>query len=273
METARALGELLKTGMAAEAHDHLRVVGRRGAGAARLDRVGREAHRRSSRQGRRLHQQRRHGQGWLNVDGSHSLQAFVERPGARRQRSRSGTARRCLEAKRDARDQRRRRPTTRRRTLQHGMTFRIAALGSGSDYTAFLDHLTIASMNLGFGGEAPSGGVYHSTYDSLLLVHPFRGHRLHVRRGALADDRHGAACGWRTPTSCRSSSPRPRRRCAATWTRSRSCARHQGRAGARFLAAEDGDRSPVARGRRLRHGVRAAQYVGRRRSPGRSRSS
>ena len=42
----------------------------------------------------------------------------------------------------------------------------IAALGSGSDYSAFLQHLGIASLNLGFGGEDESGGVYHSIYDS-----------------------------------------------------------------------------------------------------------
>ena len=41
---------------------------------------------------------------------------------------------------------------------------RIGALGSGSDYTAFLDHLGIASVNLGFGGE-DGGGIYHSIYD------------------------------------------------------------------------------------------------------------
>jgi N-acetylated-alpha-linked acidic dipeptidase len=40
----------------------------------------------------------------------------------------------------------------------------IGALGSGSDYTAFLDHLGIASLNLGFGGE-DRGGIYHSVYD------------------------------------------------------------------------------------------------------------
>jgi N-acetylated-alpha-linked acidic dipeptidase len=39
-----------------------------------------------------------------------------------------------------------------------------AALGSGSDYTAFIDHLGIASLNLGFGGE-DGGGIYHSVYD------------------------------------------------------------------------------------------------------------
>ncbi len=42
----------------------------------------------------------------------------------------------------------------------------VGALGSGSDYSAFLQHLGIASMNLGFGGEDESGGVYHSLYDS-----------------------------------------------------------------------------------------------------------
>jgi N-acetylated-alpha-linked acidic dipeptidase len=41
---------------------------------------------------------------------------------------------------------------------------RIDALGSGSDFTPFLQHLGIASLNLGFGGEE-DGGVYHSVYD------------------------------------------------------------------------------------------------------------
>jgi N-acetylated-alpha-linked acidic dipeptidase len=42
---------------------------------------------------------------------------------------------------------------------------RIGALGSGSDYTPFLQHLGIAALNLGFGGE-DGGGSYHSIYDS-----------------------------------------------------------------------------------------------------------
>lgn len=42
---------------------------------------------------------------------------------------------------------------------------RIAPLGSGSDYTPFLQHLGIASANLGFGGEA-DGGSYHTLYDT-----------------------------------------------------------------------------------------------------------
>jgi N-acetylated-alpha-linked acidic dipeptidase len=42
---------------------------------------------------------------------------------------------------------------------------RIPALGSGSDYTAFIDHVGVASVNLGFGGEDEGGGQYHSVYD------------------------------------------------------------------------------------------------------------
>ncbi len=44
--------------------------------------------------------------------------------------------------------------------------FPISALGSGSDYTPFLQHLGIASLNIGFGGEGEYG-QYHSTYDSM----------------------------------------------------------------------------------------------------------
>jgi N-acetylated-alpha-linked acidic dipeptidase len=40
---------------------------------------------------------------------------------------------------------------------------RIGALGSGSDYTPFLQHLGITSLDMGFGGDY---GVYHSAYDS-----------------------------------------------------------------------------------------------------------
>ena len=42
---------------------------------------------------------------------------------------------------------------------------RIGALGSGSDYTPFLQHLGIASLNVGYGGEG-GGGSYHSIFDS-----------------------------------------------------------------------------------------------------------
>jgi len=47
-----------------------------------------------------------------------------------------------------------------------GGDLNIEALGSGSDFTPFLQHLGIASLNIGFEGEADGDGVYHSNYDS-----------------------------------------------------------------------------------------------------------
>jgi N-acetylated-alpha-linked acidic dipeptidase len=41
----------------------------------------------------------------------------------------------------------------------------IEALGSGSDFSPFLQHIGISSLNIGYGGES-GGGSYHSIYDS-----------------------------------------------------------------------------------------------------------
>lgn len=43
--------------------------------------------------------------------------------------------------------------------------FPLSALGSGSDYSPFFQHLGVAAFNMGFGGES-SGGEYHTMYDS-----------------------------------------------------------------------------------------------------------
>jgi N-acetylated-alpha-linked acidic dipeptidase len=51
-----------------------------------------------------------------------------------------------------------------RKELRQRPDLPIDALGSGSDYTAFIDHLGVASLNLGFSGEG-GGGIYHSIYD------------------------------------------------------------------------------------------------------------
>ena len=47
---------------------------------------------------------------------------------------------------------------------------RIGALGSGSDYTPFLQHLGVASTDMGFNGDY---GVYHSAYDSFYWMEHF----------------------------------------------------------------------------------------------------
>lgn len=47
---------------------------------------------------------------------------------------------------------------------------RIGALGSGSDYTPFLQHLGIPSLDMSYSGEY---GVYHSAYDSFYWMTQF----------------------------------------------------------------------------------------------------
>jgi N-acetylated-alpha-linked acidic dipeptidase len=42
----------------------------------------------------------------------------------------------------------------------------IEPLGSGSDYSAYLQHLGLATLDYGYGGEGRSTGVYHSRYDT-----------------------------------------------------------------------------------------------------------
>jgi N-acetylated-alpha-linked acidic dipeptidase len=61
---------------------------------------------------------------------------------------------------------------------------RIYALGSGSDYTPFLQHLGIASTDMAFVGDY---GVYHSAYDSFYWMEQFGdpGFRYHVAAAQL----------------------------------------------------------------------------------------
>jgi len=101
------------------------------------------------------------GRGFLSAHGSHSLEAVVNAAAAevedpekkisvaKRLRQRRIDESRTAEDRKDARER---------------ANLRLEALGSGSDYTTFVDHLGIASLNFGFGGES-GGGVYHSIYD------------------------------------------------------------------------------------------------------------
>jgi N-acetylated-alpha-linked acidic dipeptidase len=102
--------------------------------------------------------------GFLHAEGTHALQHFVS------------------QAARDVKD-----PETNASVLGRELALRkvaayeaqgaadtghassgdllLAALGSGSDYTPFLQHLGVNSVDLGFGGESHYG-VYHSAYDT-----------------------------------------------------------------------------------------------------------
>src|SRR5262249_16826128 len=56
-----------------------------------------------------------------------------------------------------------------------------AALGSGSDFSSFVDHLGVPSLDLAFDEEGDSRGVYHSRYDT------FEHHSHFVDPGSVYD--------------------------------------------------------------------------------------
>lgn len=101
------------------------------------------------------------GRGFLGVGGSHTLEKFVNQvakdvPDPQLKMSVWERRKAALLVNGNAQV---------RKEVMSRPDLRISALGSGSDYTPFLQHLGVASLNLGFGGES-GGGSYHSVYDS-----------------------------------------------------------------------------------------------------------
>lgn len=102
------------------------------------------------------------GKGWFNAGGSHSLERLVNdvTSTVRMVGSEKSLRLVMLERRAGAAGS-----ETERQALHRRTDLPIGALGSGSDYTAFLDHLGVASLNIGMGGEG-GGGIYHSIYDT-----------------------------------------------------------------------------------------------------------
>lgn len=102
------------------------------------------------------------GRGFLGAGGSHALEGFVTEiekdvidPETNVSLYERNKARQLVNAP----------SATARKNMAGQKDVRLSALGSGSDYTAFLQHLCIPTLNLEFGGE-DGGGDYHSIYDS-----------------------------------------------------------------------------------------------------------
>jgi len=101
------------------------------------------------------------GRGFLGIAGSHTLEKFINDIG----RDIPDPQTNMSVADRSRAQQMVNGSSAQRAELVSRPDLRIGALGSGSDYTPFLQHLGIASLNVGFGGE-DGGGSYHSIYDS-----------------------------------------------------------------------------------------------------------
>lgn len=97
------------------------------------------------------------GRGFLRIGGSHTLEPFINQvartvPDPQTEVTVDERARAQLQVQGQHEEAER-------------ADLRIYPLGSGSDYTPFIQHLGVASLNIGFGGEN-AGGAYHSAYDT-----------------------------------------------------------------------------------------------------------
>ncbi|MBL8986352.1 MAG: M28 family peptidase [Gemmatimonadetes bacterium] len=101
------------------------------------------------------------GRGFLGMGGSHLLERFINEVAREVTDPETGlSVWKRVQLAGIARGSGRARAEARNRA-----DLRIEALGSGSDFTPFLQHAGIASLNLGFGGES-GDGIYHSIYDN-----------------------------------------------------------------------------------------------------------
>jgi N-acetylated-alpha-linked acidic dipeptidase len=101
------------------------------------------------------------GRGFLSAGGSHALEPLVnavarevEDPETKTSVWKRMQARAIFTS-----------PASARNEARSRQDLRISALGSGSDYSAFLQHAGVPTLNLSFSGLDQSDGIYHSIYD------------------------------------------------------------------------------------------------------------
>ncbi|HET6970831.1 MAG TPA: transferrin receptor-like dimerization domain-containing protein [Phenylobacterium sp.] len=111
------------------------------------------------------------GRGFLQVGGSHSLQHFVNLVSADVKDPQTGVsvrdrARAHLAVEGAEQPTNPRAVALGRIAADPSRDLPLEALGSGSDYSSFLQNLGLMTLNLGFAGEGEEAGVYHSAYDT-----------------------------------------------------------------------------------------------------------
>ena len=101
------------------------------------------------------------GRGFLNVGGSHALEPLVN---AVAKDVEDPETKASVWKRMQARAIAMGSPAARTEARSRG-DLRISALGSGSDYSAFLQHAGVPTLNLSFSGLDDGDGIYHSIYD------------------------------------------------------------------------------------------------------------
>ncbi|HEX4664544.1 MAG TPA: transferrin receptor-like dimerization domain-containing protein [Terriglobales bacterium] len=98
--------------------------------------------------------------GYLDVGGSHSLEAFVNETAKDIEDPEKHIS---VWKRKQAAEIESGSPEEKKEARQRA-DLRIDPLGSGTDFTTFLDHLGVASLNISYAGEDHEG-IYHSIYD------------------------------------------------------------------------------------------------------------
>lgn len=102
------------------------------------------------------------GRGFLGVEGSHALETLVTEISKDVKDPQTGVS---VFERRKAMDAIKAASIKTKKEALAKKTFTLEAMGTGSDYSAFIQHLGIPSLDIGYGGEN-EGGEYHSIYDS-----------------------------------------------------------------------------------------------------------
>ncbi|MGC1415748.1 MAG: transferrin receptor-like dimerization domain-containing protein [Candidatus Acidiferrum sp.] len=100
------------------------------------------------------------GRGYLALEGSHTLEKFMNDVA----RDIQDPETKLTAWKRDELRAIEHAPEDKKQEIRQRPDLHLGALGSGSDFTPFLQHVGVASLDIGFGGE-DGGGIYHSIYD------------------------------------------------------------------------------------------------------------
>lgn len=100
--------------------------------------------------------------GFLDVEGSHALEQMITEISKEVKDPQTGVsvferakAKLVLDASSNS---------AKKQALEKTV-YEIGAMGSGSDYSSFIQHIGVPALSIGFGGE-DGGGEYHSIYDS-----------------------------------------------------------------------------------------------------------
>jgi N-acetylated-alpha-linked acidic dipeptidase len=102
------------------------------------------------------------GRGFLGAEGSHAFTGLMTDISKSIQDPQTGVT--VFERQRASRATEAT-TTAAKKEILNSTTYPLGAMGSGSDYSSFIQHVGVPSLNIGFGGEN-DGGEYHSIYDS-----------------------------------------------------------------------------------------------------------